>query len=50
MKFMLPLLKGMEITPALSDLLMNKIVLLKKESGEPVKVAQGTEIIELPEG
>lgn len=38
MKLMLPLLKGMDIEPALTNLLMTKVMLVKKELGEPVRV------------
>lgn len=45
MRLMLPLLKGMEIEPQLTELLLSKVVLLKHEQEEPVRVVEGTEVI-----
>lgn len=39
---MLPLLKGMELEPQLTELLLNKVVLLKHDRGETVRVVEGT--------
>jgi hypothetical protein len=44
---MLPLLKAMEIEPQLVDLLLSKVVLLKHESEEPIRVVEGTKIIQV---
>lgn len=47
MKLMLPLLKGMDIEPALTNLLMTKVMLVKHEAEEPVRMVQGTEIVQI---
>lgn len=42
---MLPLLKGMEIEPQLLELLLSKVVLLKHDRSQPLRVVDGTKVI-----
>jgi hypothetical protein len=44
MRLVLPLLKALEVEPYLLELILNKIVLMKDEKEEPVRVAKGTKV------